>query len=302
MIYVWHHAIALVLAGSASYGLARARWTHRSPHLAVLLWQAAAFGVLTAVVGLLLSSGLAPYGRGIVPALGHLAADLAAGGLPPTLTGAHVIGVIAGLLLGAAALAVQCHSSVRLRRHRSRHHLLLRLVARADARGGALVLDHPAAAAYYLPGPGGCVVVSTGALDALSERELAAVLAHEEAHASERHHLLLAPFHALSRAAPWRPVLRATANVELLVEMCADDRAALRHGSAALAGALRRFHELGTPPTPPGALAAADHAVLLRIERLRDNRPPLRRPLRWTLALAALAVATTPISLFVLPA
>jgi Zn-dependent protease with chaperone function len=301
MIYVWHHVATLVLAAGAVRWLGRARWTHRSPHLGVLLWQAAAFSAFSGAVGLFLSAGLAPYGRGIVPALGALAADLAAGAAPPGLTALHVVAVAAGLLLTAAALAVQLRSSWELRRDRARQHLLLRLVGRAGA-GDALVLDHPAATAYYLPGASGCVVVSTGALRALSDGELAAVLAHEHTHARERHHVVLAPFHALRRALPWRPFVGAAAAVELLVEMCADDRAARRHGRAAVAAALRRFSELGGRPAPPGALAAADRATALRIARLRDTRPPLRPAVRCLAVLAALTVATTPLSLFLLPA
>lgn len=301
MIYVWHHAVTLVLAVAAGWALMRARWTHRTPRLAVLLWHAALFGVLTAAVGLLLSVGLAPYGRGIVPALGELTADLRTGATPPALTPSHLVAVAAGLLLAAALLTAQGHSTWRQWRQRSRQHLLLRLVAHADARSRALVLDHPAAAAYYLPAPSRRVVISTGTIRALTEPELAAVLAHEHAHAHGRHHLALAPFHTLRHAIPCRPVARAAACVELLVEMCADDYAARQHGPAALASALRRFHELGDRCAPPGALAAADHDIALRIQRLRSHPPRLHRPLRWIITLTALAVATTPASLFVLP-
>jgi beta-lactamase regulating signal transducer with metallopeptidase domain len=145
------------------------------------------------------------------------------------------------------------------------------------------------------------VVVSTGAVDALTERELAAVLAHEHAHARGRHHLVLAPFHALRRVLPVGPVARAAADVELLVEMCADDRAARRHGPAPLTAALRRFHELGAHSSPAGTLAAGEHAIALRIARLHGGTPPIRGSIRLAAALTALAVATTPASLYVLP-
>ena len=79
-------------------------------------------------------------------------------------------------------------------------------------------------------------------------------------------------------------------------------RAARRHGTAILTAALHRFQELGDHRTPPGALAAADHAIALRINRLRSDRRPISRSLRWILSLTALAVTTTPASLFVLPA
>jgi Peptidase family M48 len=299
MIYVWHHAIALVLAAAGAWVLARGSWPHRAPRLALLLWHAVAVSAVTGAVGLLLSLGLAPYGRGVVPALGALGRDLAGGTAP--LSGLQLAAVAGGVLLAAMAAGAQLRSSWQLWRHRARHGLLLRLVGRPDPQGRALVLDHPAAAAYYLPGPARHVVVSTGALDALTDRELAAVLDHEHAHARGRHHVALAPFHALRRALPFRPFRRAAARVELLVEMCADDHAARRHGPATLAAALRRFDELGGHPAPAGTLAVADHAIALRIRRLRDGVPPIRRSIRSAAALVALAVATTPASLYVLP-
>jgi bla regulator protein blaR1 len=304
MIYVWHHAVALAIAVIAGHALATARWTYRAPHLAVLVWQATAASVLTATIGLLLSIGLIPYELGVLPALGRLTADIAAGTPPHGLTGAHFFAVISGLVLLAAALAVQAHSSWEIRRHRARHRLLLRLVARPDAQDRALVLDHPAVVAYYLPGqPGltGSVVVSSGALNALSDAELAAVLAHEHAHARERHDLVLAPFHALHRAIPCSVTARVVACVELLVEMRADDAAARHHGSGPLIAALCCFHERGVPPAPRGAIAAADSAVTLRVARLNGARLPIRAPYRWALVLTALTVAATPVSLFVLP-
>ncbi|GAA2778767.1 M56 family metallopeptidase [Nonomuraea dietziae] len=98
------------------------------------------------------------------------------------------------------------------------------------------MLDHPGAAAYCVPGLRSHVVVSSGTLALLSHDELTAVLAHESAHVRERHDLVLLPFGALRRALPWSKVVRdAQAQVELLVEMAADDRA-------------RRY----CSPTPPG--------------------------------------------------
>ncbi|MCO1660550.1 M56 family metallopeptidase [Pseudonocardia humida] len=302
MIYVWHHVCTALLAVASGAVLVRARWTHRSPHLAVLLWQATALGAVTATVGALLSAGLEPYGRGIVPALSRLGAELAAGAPHPGLGAGHVTAIVAGLLLTTWTATVQIVSSWRAGRHRSRHRLLLRLVGRSDAHERAVVLDHPVAAAYYLPGPSGCVVVSSGALEALTPSQLEAVLAHEDAHAREHHHLALAPFHALRRAVPCRLTARMGDSIELLVEMCADDGAARRHGPAPLIAALDRFHALGASPVPPGALAVGGHATAQRIDRLRAAHPPLSAPLRNLVVLAALAVGLTPLSLFVLPA
>ena len=302
MIYVWHHVICLALAVVAAMGLARARWVHRSPYVAVLLWQATALSMLTATVGTLLAVGLAPYQRGIVPALGALTTDLFTGTPARGLGVGHVAAVVVGLLLTCAAGAVQWRSSWVAHRHRARHKLLLSLVASSRHDERSLVVEHPAAAAYYLPGRTGCVVISSGALAALSGAELAAVLAHEHAHARQRHHVVLAPFHALRSALPSRAVQRTAARVELLVEMCADDHAARTHGRSAVAGALHRFCEIGIGAAPPGALAAAGNATALRIRRLQQGWAPVRPTLRFAMVATALIVATTPLSLYVLPA
>ena len=102
---------------------------------------------------------------------------------------------------------------------------LLSLLAHGDPKvPGALVVDHPAAAAYCVPGLRSAIVISAGALDLLDQAELAAVLAHERAHLRDRHDLVLLPFTALLSAFRWsaQPAGRHGA-VALLVEMHADD-------------------------------------------------------------------------------
>ena len=94
-------------------------------------------------------------------------------------------------------------------RARQRQRVLLSLLAHGDPKvPGALVVDHPAAAAYCLPGLRSAIVISAGALDLLDADELAAVLAHERAHLRERHDLVLLPFLALLRAFRWAGVAR----------------------------------------------------------------------------------------------
>ncbi|WP_232665180.1 M56 family metallopeptidase [Pseudonocardia sp. TRM90224] len=301
VVYLWHHAFVLALAVGAGAAMLRARWLYRCPHVAVALWQAVALGAVAATLGLLLSVGLMPYQRGLVPALGLFAADLADGvpGQPDVLRAG---GVAAGLLLAAWIVTVQINSAWQVRRQRARHQMLLRLVGRTDPDGDRpVVLDHPVATAYYLPGREGCVVVSSGALAALTPGQLEAVLAHERTHARQRHHLALAPFQALRAALPVATVRRVVASIELLVEMCADDHAARRHGASALVDALSRFRSLGDRP-PPGALAVVSgSATELRIQRLERALPPLHPLLCAALVSAALVVAATPLSLFVLP-
>ena len=70
------------------------------------------------------------------------------------------------------------------------------------------------------------VVLSRGALSALTDEELAAILSHERAHLRARHDLVLEAFTAVHTAFP-RFVRSASAlnAVRLLVELLADDAA-----------------------------------------------------------------------------
>jgi len=175
------------------------------------------------------------------------------------------------------------------RRLRSRraHLRALRLVARR-APDGSLVVDHPGRLVYCLPGRAGGVVISAGALAALSSAELSAVLAHERAHLRERHDLALLPFAALGRLAPG-----AHAAVATLVEMCADDQAVRRHGRRAVRAALRRIAG-GIPPQM--SLAAAATGVRARLRRL--DLPPRVLPvwLRAVVLLSAVFYAAAPVA------
>ena len=117
------------------------------------------------------------------------------------------------------------------------------------------ILDHPVAVAYCVPGVRHArVVVSQGLLKTLTPEELDAVLAHEEAHVSGRHDLVIQPFVAWERTFPFlQPAREATAAVSLLVEMLADDAAARRTSSRTLARALARLG-VARAPVPAGAL------------------------------------------------
>jgi Zn-dependent protease with chaperone function len=208
-------------------------------------------------------------------------------------------------------------------RARERQRALLSLLAHGDPKvPGALVVDHPAAAAYCLPGLRSTIVLSAGVLALLDDQELAAVLAHERAHLRERHDLVLLPFSALLRAFRWAAVARqAQRAVALLVEMHADDRA-LRHRPAReLATALLRVGAAGGGAVPSGALSAVaptsagpgavnsastiDSAsecdVTARVIRILRPRPGLSPTARVLTGLTAAAAVGVPTALLVLP-
>ncbi len=197
-------------------------------------------------------------------------------------------------------------------RARRRQRDLLTLLAHGDPKvPGALVVDHPAAAAYCVPGLRSRIVISAGTLELLDQAELAAVLAHERAHLRERHDLVLLPFAALLRAFRWSVVARrAESAVALLVEMLADDHA-LRHRPAReLATALIRVGAAGSP-VPSGALAAASSGrpagdsgdsgdsgdVAVRVARLLRPAPGLSAAARALVCAGAGLLVAVPAAL-----
>jgi Zn-dependent protease with chaperone function len=300
--------LAMIAVGTiaGAHALSRARWPWHTPRTAIVLWQALGLAWGVASIGALLAFALLPYGNGIVGGLHRAATDLAAGRLGVRLDSAHLIGLLAGLALAAVLLIMQGCAGYEVVRARRRHRALLNLVAHGEPSvPGALVLDHPAAAAYCVPGVRSAkVVVSAGTLALLDPAELAAVLAHERAHVRERHDLVLLPFTSLRQVFPRLGlVARSLEAVKLLIEMTADDRAGRHRPPRELATALLRFAAAHPADAPSGALAAgsADAGpVLARVNRLLDPvRPhPAFRPI--VLSAAAL-IAIVPVILYAIP-
>jgi bla regulator protein blaR1 len=203
--------LAAVAIGSVrgSAALGAARWPRRSPGMAIVLWQALGLGGGLAAVGALIEIGVPPGSAGVADGVARVASAAASGRLfPPGQTTLPVFLRLVSLVLGLALLAQLCSvliaSSAAVVRARRRQRALLALLGRGDPKApGALVVDHPAAAAYCLPGLRSRIVVSVGALDLLRPAELAAVLAHERAHLRERHDLVVLPFTALRQAFGW---------------------------------------------------------------------------------------------------
>jgi hypothetical protein len=302
-VYLIHHLVVAALCPVAGCGLARARWARRAPRTAVACWQLIALAGVVSTLGALLTVGVAPYRRGIGPGLVDLGRDLLAGHalvrVGPSQVTALAVGL--GLALWLHVSLVTC--VVRVARLRRRHRLILDLVAHDDSQvPGAVVLDHPQPAAYCLPGAPPTVVITRGALTLLDRAQVAAVLAHEKAHALERHDLVMLPFAVLRNALPGlAPVQRMTTAVSLLVEMCADDRAGRGGTSMPLAGALLRFGAAGAVPGPPGTLAAVDGPITARIERLLRPGRAVPWAARLAAVISALVAAATPLSLFTFP-
>jgi len=257
--------LAAIAAGSvpAASVLASARWPGRSPAAAILLWQALGLGWGLAAVGAFAGLGAGRQHAGVARAALAVASRVVRGAaFGPRASGLladlRLVFVAAGLVLLMLLCWVLVAAFAAVLRARRRQRELLSLLAHGDPKvPGALVVDHPAAAAYCVPGLRSRIVISAGTLELLDQAELAAVLAHERAHLRERHDLVLLPFTALLRAFRWSAVARrAEGAVALLVEMLADDHA-LRHRPASeLATALMRVGAAGSP-VPSGTLAAA---------------------------------------------
>ncbi|WP_338037821.1 M56 family metallopeptidase [Nocardiopsis halotolerans] len=130
---------------------------------------------------------------------------------------------------------------------RSHHRSLLSGAQRRLLHGRPVwLVDSTERGAYCVPGAQGGVVITRGALEALSGSQARAVLAHEGAHLRGRHHVLVGWARLLNAAFPWVPLFRAAASeVPVLVEWAADDSAVREVGTRPLVYAL-------------GALAGAD--------------------------------------------
>lgn len=296
--------LAVVAAASAvgAHLLARARWTWRTPRTAIVVWQALGLAWGVASIGALLGIAVAPYRVGVVGGLVSFASAPARAplGLP------QLVALTAGLTFASVLVGMLLAAIITVVRARHRHRVLLALVAHGDPDvPGTLVLDHPIAAAYCVPGVRSKVVVSAGTLKLLGPFELAAVLAHERAHARERHDLVLLPFASLRRAFPQASIVTRTLDsVALLIEMAADDRARRHRPAKELATALLRFAAARPARTPAGTLGATGavgalsegDAVLARVHRLLAPSP-LPRAVRATMLSCAFVVAVLPVVL-----
>jgi Peptidase family M48 len=286
-------AIYLPLAVSLLAALS-ARWVagRLEPRTATWLLTVSAL-LLAAATGAALAA-LAATVIGQVPVLasiGHWSVRALRQNDPTSLS----LAVAACILLGGA-MAAACRAGFR------------RVRALAAAAGTArclpctgqfAVLDDPEPDAYTLPGLPGRIVVTSGMLDALDDREVQVLVAHERAHLACGHYLFVTAAHLAAAANPLlRPVEAA---VRYAVERWADEYAAGRIGdrrvaavtvgkaallttasrrasSSALSMVTRSLRRAGPVPRRVAALLAA---------------PPGPRPLLVAAAVLVLGLAAT---------
>jgi Zn-dependent protease with chaperone function len=242
--------IAVALAVPVPIALARATWPTRAPARALLLWQVIALAGGFSMIGALLAAGLALMPIAAVP-----------GGI---VVGAAI--ALTGYLLGHLAATVTV-----VVRSRQRHQQLLWLLTSPHpTRAETLVLEDSVPLAYCVPrGWHSLTVLSRGLLDRLSSEELSAVIAHERAHLDQRHDILLVAFRAWHSALPWFPIAaRAAEEVDVLVELLADDSARRVVSDRALAraiAAVARVEPDGAPRTIRHPATARSRDRLLRL-------------------------------------
>jgi len=282
--------------------LGRAKWTARAPLLAMVTYLAAGWSVVAALglAGLTLAVHTTALGGGLSHLIGACVLRLRATYATPG--GAMVAGLgltLAGAVVARTALSAMTHLRA-AGRQALQHAQTARLVGRPEPALGATLVDHPQPAAYCVAGRHPTVVLTTGAVQALDADQLAAVLAHERAHLTGRHHRLIAMARIGRQVLPFVPLMRdADAQVARLAEMHADDAATRTCEPAPLATALVIL-AAGASPAP--ALAAAATDAVQRIQRMLGPAEPLGRTRRRLLRTTAAALALAPVLLALAPA
>ena len=316
--------LAIILAWPVPILLSRAQWPARSPFTAMLLWQAIALAGGLSMIGAMLVYGLEPVGDNLIAGLRALA-GMVLFNAPTTALGFwHIFALSAAALLTAHLVFTLLLTYYKIQRQRRRHRELLDLLASPSAQGaGPLVINHDSPVAYCLPGGARSVtVLSDGLMAALEPAELRAVLIHENAHLSQRHHLLLWAFAAWRQALPWLPTTRlAQESVNSLIEMLADDVALRTESKATLIKAIAivasgSAGNAGTtdirPSSPTLALSGLEAAsggpgadavrtAASRVSRLLTPQPQLPAAVRSAVMAGCALLLALPTALLVVP-
>ncbi|MEU7901674.1 M48 family metalloprotease [Actinoplanes sp. NPDC049118] len=199
---------------------------------------------------------------------------------------------VSWLSLGWLVLALAAVSRHRLARRRALRFVAA--LARPPAGQQVVVVADPAVDAYSIPGSPGRIVVTSGMRDLLDDERYAAMLAHERAHLTGRHHRLveLAQLAGAVHPALWW----VAGQVDYLVERAADEHAAAAVGSrrvVAHAIGVAAVARGGGRPVADGLHIAVRPGVVPRrvaaLLRPRARRiPAWMRLLPATLALSSL--------------
>jgi Zn-dependent protease with chaperone function len=204
----------------------------------------------------------------------------------PQLSVASALTLVLGSV-GFAVLALAIRAATRGLRAKRRFLNALDVVGPFGPRG-ALLFAHARPQAFCAGFLRPRVYVSTGALDALDEQELEAVLAHEHQHARLRDPLRVFCVRVLAEALFFLPALRRLADRYSSLSEIAADAAAVRASGGdrrPLASALLRFGEAPNPAVVSIGPERVDHLL---------GEPP-----RWELPTALLTWAIVAVAALV---
>ncbi|MDT0474535.1 M56 family metallopeptidase [Streptomyces sp. DSM 41014] len=292
-------AVALTAAVPVPRALVRSWWPDREPVVALWVWQCLVATVLLCCLTALVLGAAAVF---------HTVRDQVFAPAPAAVTAAYDLSaapvwaaaLTALLACGAAwTTAMLGRELVEARRRRGRARAQLRERAPelpagltgldgqdGSTRGPLLVLEDEYPDAWWLPGHPPQLVVTTGALRRLTDRQLDAVLTHERNHARAHHDWLLHLSTALAAGFPRLPLFAHFRDqTHRLVELAADDTASRRCGHLTTALALIELN------MHRGVLSCSSSHRLLgeRVDRLLQPPPRLgRRHRALTTTVAAL--------------
>lgn len=287
--------------------LTHATWTVASPALALRAWHTCAFAFLSAVVcaSAVLAHDLWDY---LMTWLFHVdepqihAAYAGSADVAPLWNG--TAGIV--LLLGFVLIVIGGEQLRELRRARAAYRLFAGTPSHLSGLHGVYILQSHQPAAYCVPGrPGKArIVVTSGAMQLLSEAELRATVEHERAHLRYRHHRGLFWSGLITGAIGRAGLLRNYSDqVRRLSEMAADDQAAVRFGPREVANALLTLCTFTPSPGGSATLPMAGSHAAERIRRLLEaNARPMVRPNRMLTMAAAATMILLPLALVVGPA
>ncbi|GGV18146.1 membrane protein [Streptomyces filipinensis] len=285
-------AVALTAALPAPRALTRAAWTEREPVVALWVWQCLVATVLLCCLAALVLGTAAVF---------HTVRDHVFAPAPPSVTAAYDLSsapvwaaALTVLLACGAAWTTAMLARELVEARRSRGQARAQLRERAPdlpaglpaARGPMLVLEDEYPDAWWMPGHPPQLVVTTGALQRLTDHQLDAVLTHERGHARAHHDWLLHLSTALATGFPRVPLFAHFCDqTHRLVELAADDTASRRCGHLTTALALIELNQ------HRGVLSCDSSRRLLgeRVDRLLEPPPRLlRRHRALTTTVAAL--------------
>lgn len=286
MILLLDALLALTGLVVAPLFLCATRAFDRHPRWGVAAWMSCATWGWGGLFLLLLQLAL-PSAGGAVPAMEKLLRSLTSGHPLANVGCLCVIALsIAGdiaLLLGGGLILGALRTAISRRRQRATIDLV---GAKVHDLGGVHTIATSQPIAYFVPGAGGRIVVSDGARAALSNDEMAAVIAHERGHRDAHHGGFMTSLSALSPFISFLPLAAlAPRAVRTYLEMDADDHARRHVDHQFIARALEKSRYFAS--SPHCAIALGPVGLERRLARLQ-HAIPARRDWR-----AALTLVTT---------